>query len=160
MGLVKCERVKNENLFRTTYLLDVGPDAKTTQESNSLLGFRQFLCFVRNNQWEFRDSVNDMSFGLDKCWYTRCGNSRNQCVTTLVHIDFAMPSAPWLGRCEHTSTTTHVTESTLAGTMSTTAANTSVQLQEEEQKFIRIGTIAIHLRFLLRNTCNSTTSSP
>lgn len=157
MGFVKCERDSFENEIRMAYLLDVGPNAKTTQERDSLLGFREFLCFVRNNQWEFRDSVDDVSFGLDECWHTGCGDSRNQRVTTLVHIDLAVPPAPWLGRCEHTSTTTHVTESTLAGTVSTTAANTSV---DQKKKLIRNGTIASRLRFFLRNTCNSTTSSP
>jgi hypothetical protein len=53
----------------------------------------------------------------------------------LVLVDLSVPSAVGLGWGEHTTTTAHVSESSLAGTVSTATSNTW-------------------------DTCNSTTSTP
>ena len=45
-------------------------------------------------------------------------------VALLVHIDFPVPAAPDLGRGKHASSTTHVSEGSLAGAMGSAAGNT------------------------------------
>src|SRR5512144_417652 len=117
------------------HLLDVSPDLHASEEDNSLLGLLQLLYFIRDNQWEFRDAIDDVTLRLDKGWDARGSNSGNQSITTLVYVDLAVPATVGLSGGEHTTTTTHVTESTLAGTVSTTTTDTG-------------------------NTGNSTTSTP
>ncbi|KNC31520.1 hypothetical protein FF38_12815 [Lucilia cuprina] len=111
------------------------PDLHASEEDNSLLGLLQLLYFIRDNQWEFRDAIDDVTLRLDKGWDARGSNSGNQSITTLVYVDLAVPATVGLSGGEHTTTTTHVTESTLAGTVSTTTTDTG-------------------------NTGNSTTSTP
>lgn len=118
-----------------THLLDVSPDLQTAQKDDSLLGLLQLLNLIGNNQGELRNAIDNVSLRLDQGWHTGGGNSRNQSITTLVDIHLAVPATESLGWGEHTSTTAHVAEGTLAGTVSTTTTNTG-------------------------NTCNSTTSTP
>jgi len=65
-----------------------------------------------------------LTLGLDECGYTSSSNGRDQRVSLLVNIDVSVPTAPDLGGSEHATTSTHVTESTLARAVSTTTADT------------------------------------
>lgn len=115
--------------------MDVSPDLHVSEECNSLLGLLQLLYIISDNQGEFRDTIDDVTLGLDKSWDARSSDGRDQSVTALVYIDLAVPATVGLSGSEHATTTAHVTESTLAGTVSTTTTNTG-------------------------NTGNSTTSTP
>lgn len=66
----------------------------------------------------------DLTSGLHQGRNAGSGDGRHQSVPLQVHVDLAMPTAPGLGRGKHTSTTAHVTEGTLAGTVSTTTTDT------------------------------------
>ena len=64
-----------------------------------------------------------ITFGHNQGWDTRCSNCRAKGVTFLVDVDLALPTAPDFSRGEHASTTTHVTVSSLTGTVSTTSSD-------------------------------------
>lgn len=76
-----------------------------------------------------------MALGLDQSGHAGGGDRGHDGETLLVHIDATVPTAPGLGRGEHASTTAHVAERSLAGTVGTTSTDT-------------------------RNTGDGTTSSP
>lgn len=116
------------------YLLDIRPGLQTTQQRDSLLGLGQFLSIIGHNQWELRNAIDDMAFRLNQSWHTRSSDSGNQSVTALVHVNLAVPSAPWLGWGEHATSTTHVTEGTLTGTVGTATTNTSAKMKRNHDK--------------------------
>src|SRR5689334_4056705 len=76
-----------------------------------------------------------MTAGHNKSGNGGGGESRGDGIATLVRVDLTVPFAVGLRWGEHTTLTAHVAESSLASTVSTTAANT-------------------------RNTRDGTTSSP
>ena len=59
-----------------------------------------------------------------KRWDGRSNNGRNDGVSFLVQVDPPMPTTPDLGRSEHTTTATHVSEGSLTSTMGTTTGDT------------------------------------
>lgn len=122
-------------LISKSYLLDISPGLDPPQELNSMLGLAQLLDLVADDQRKFRHLIDDMALAEDEGWHTGCGNGRGQSVTSLVDVDATVPTAPWLGGGEHATSATHVTESTLAGTVGTATTYT-------------------------RNTGDSTTSTP
>lgn len=93
------------------------------QESNSLLRPLEFLDLVRNDERELGHLLDLVSLALDKSGHARCSDGRNQSVAALVPVDLSMPAAPDTGRGETTSTSAHVSERTLTGTVSTTSTD-------------------------------------
>src|SRR5574337_822008 len=65
-----------------------------------------------------------MTASKNQRWNSRGRNSRNNSIPLLIHIDLAVPTAPDLSGSEHSTTTTHISESTLTSTVSTAAGNT------------------------------------
>jgi len=110
--------------FRATHLLDVSPDLQATQEDDSLLGLLDLLHLIGNDQGELGDAVDDMALGLDQSGHSGGGDGRHQGVATLVDIHLAVPATEGLGGGEHASTTAHVAEGSLAGTVGTTTTDT------------------------------------
>lgn len=76
-----------------------------------------------------------MSSSQNKRGEGRGSQSRGEGISALVDIDLSVPLSPGLGGGEHSSSSAHVTESSLAGSVGTTTRDT-------------------------RNTSNSSTSSP
>ncbi len=82
-----------------------------------------------------RASISFLTFWHNKCWDSCCSDGRADCITFLIDIDTSVPATPGLCGSEHTSSTAHVSERTLAGPVGSTSTHT-------------------------RDTCHGTTSSP
>ena len=65
-----------------------------------------------------------ITFSHDKSWDSSSGNGGDNSVPLLGNADLTVPPPVGLGGGEHVTTAAHVTESGLAGTVSTTSANT------------------------------------
>jgi len=116
--------------------LNVGVSVDVLQESNSLGGLVDGVDgLVVNNERDLGDLVDAVTTGHDEGGDGRGSNGRDQSISALVDVDLSVPSSPDLSGGKHTSTTAHVTEGSLAGSVGTTSRNT-------------------------RNTSNGTTSSP
>lgn len=102
---------------------DVLVGTNSLQSGNSLLGLGDGLELVSENQWQLLDLLDSVASGQNQRGDSRSGNSRSSSVTLLVLVHLDVPSSPSLGWSEHTTTSTHVTESTLAGSVSTGTTN-------------------------------------
>jgi hypothetical protein len=122
-------------LARVGDLNDISVGVDRLQESNSFLGLGQLLNRVSNNERNFLDLLDTVTTSHDQRRKSRSSQSGSSSETLLVQVGLDVPLSPGLGRSEHTTATTHVTESGLTGTVSTRTVNT-------------------------RNTSNSTTSTP
>jgi hypothetical protein len=111
----------------------VGVDS--LQQGNGILGLSNLLNRVVNDERNFLDLLNTVTTGHDQRGKSRGSQSRGSGETLLVQVGLDVPLSPGLGRGEHTTTATHVTESSLTSTVSTGTVDT-------------------------RNTGNSTTSTP
>lgn len=99
----------------------VGTDG--LQNGNGVLGLGDGLEVVGNNQRQLLHLLNLVASGQNQRSHAGSSNSRGSGVTLLVVVDSHVPSSPGLGWSEHTTTPTHVTESTLAGTVGTTTTD-------------------------------------
>jgi hypothetical protein len=105
------------------------------QEGNGFLGLGQLFSRVVNNKRDFLNLFDTVTTGHDQRGKSRSSQSGSSSETLLVQVGLDLPLSPGLGRSKHTTTTTHVTESGLTGTVSTRTVDT-------------------------RNTSDSTTSTP
>lgn len=96
---------------------------KSLQDGNGVLGLRDGLEVVGDNQWQLSDLLDSVASGQNQRSDGGSGNSRSGSVTLFVLVNLHVPSSPGLGRGEHTTTSTHVTESSLTGTVGTTTTN-------------------------------------
>lgn len=64
------------------YLLNVSPCLQTSQENNRLLGFSQFLHFIRHYQWDLGHLIDNMTLAEHQSGDTAGSNSRSQGVST------------------------------------------------------------------------------
>jgi len=94
------------------------------QEDLGLLGLGERLNLIRDDEGAFRGGFNAVTFGHDKGWHTSGSNGGDHGVPLLGDRDLAVPPPVDLGGGEHVTSTAHVAESTLAGTMSTTSTDT------------------------------------
>lgn len=99
----------------------VGTDS--LQDSNGFLGLLDGLEVVRNNQWQLSNLLDSVASGQNQRGDSRSSNGRSGGVTLLVLVHLDVPSSPGLGWGEHTTASTHVTESTLAGSVGTGTTN-------------------------------------
>ena len=110
--------------LRLVYLFDVGPGFDLLQEDMGFLGLVVRLDLVGHNQGDFRNLFNTMSLSHHKGRNSSGSNGGTHSIPLLGNINLAMPTAVDLGRGKHMSATAHVSESTLAGAVSTTTTNT------------------------------------
>merc|ERR1719244_1044881 len=89
---------------------DSFPCFQMTKSPDSFLGLLHSLDGIINNQWEFRNTRDLMSFSHGECRQGCCRNCRYCCVSTLSDIDLSEPSSPSFIWIEHTTTSTHVTQ--------------------------------------------------
>jgi len=129
LTLTGTELLGHDNLLN----INVGVDG--LEESNGFLGLVHGLDLLGEDKGNFVDLFNLVTTGKDKGGNSRGSQSRGGSVTLLVDVGLDVPFAPDLGRVEHATTTAHVTESTLTGTVSTSTRDT-------------------------RNTSNGTTGTP
>lgn len=128
--------LSTSDLLRFLHSLNIRVCAESLEDLNclrSLLNVEDR--FVAENKWDFRDSSNSVSSGHNQSSRSAGSECGNNSKSSLVLVDLSVPSAVCLGWCEHTTSTAHVTESSLSGTVGSSSRNTG-------------------------NTCNSTTSTP
>jgi hypothetical protein len=103
---------------------NIGVGVEALEESNSFLGLLEGLGGATDNERNFLNLLNAMSTGEDKRGKSRSGKSRNNSETALVLVDLDVPFPPSLSGSEHTTTTAHVTESSLSRTVGTSSTYT------------------------------------
>lgn len=79
---------------------------------------------VAEDEWDLRDLFDSVSSGQDQRSGSASGESGDNSESSLVLVDLSVPSAVGLGGREHTSSTAHVTESSLSGTVGSSSGNT------------------------------------
>lgn len=99
----------------------VGTDG--LQDGNGVLGLGDGLEVVGDDQRQFLDLFNSVTSGQNQRGDGRGSDGRGSGITLLVMVDLDVPLSPSLGWSEHTTTTTHVTESSLTGTVGTTTTD-------------------------------------
>lgn len=77
-----------------------------------------------DDEGDLGDLADTVTTGLDKSGDGRRGKGGNDGETTLSLVYATMPAAPDLGGGEHASSTAHVTEGSLTGTVGTSSSNT------------------------------------
>jgi len=105
-------------------LLNVSICTKGGEDLNGLLCLLGVLELVGNNEGNLRDVVDAVSASKDKGGDGRGSEGRGNSVAALVDIDLAVPLAPSLGGVEHTTTSAHVGEGSLARAVSSTTVHT------------------------------------
>jgi len=97
--------------------LDIVPSAQLLEQINSLLGLLVVLSIVANNQWNLWHLIDSVALGHHQGWHTSGGNSAGNGVSSLVDVTLLVPSPPGLEWSEHPTTSAHITESGLAGSV-------------------------------------------
>jgi hypothetical protein len=92
---------------------DVGVRVEALEESDGLLCLGERLGGILNNERNFLDVLDAVATGEDQGGQGRGSESRDNGEAALVLVHLDVPFAPGLGGGEHTSTTAHVTESSL-----------------------------------------------
>jgi hypothetical protein len=96
---------------------DIVPSAQLFQQIDGLFGFFVFLGGVADDQWNFWDFINLVAFSHNQSWYTGGGNSTGHSVSSLVDVASFVPSSPGFEWSEHSTSSAHVTESGLTGSV-------------------------------------------
>jgi len=112
------------DLARVGDLGNVVESVDGLEESDSLLGLGQALGGVSNNEGDLLELLDTVTAGEDERGDSSGSQSRGGSVSLLVLVGLDEPSAPELGGGEHVTTSDHVTESGLTGSVSTTTADT------------------------------------
>lgn len=94
------------------------------EKGNGGLGLGEGLDTVTNDKRDLGDLLDAVTTGKDQRGDSGGGEGRGRGETTLVHGNLDVPLAPGLGGGEHTTTTAHVTEGSLSGTVGTTTRDT------------------------------------
>jgi len=104
---------------------DIIVSVEGLQQSNGLLGLiNTFNELGVNDQRDFGNLVNLVTTGHDQSWDSGGSQSRGNSVSSLVDWDLNVPLSPGLGWCKHSTTTAHVSKSSLARSGSTSSRNT------------------------------------
>jgi len=99
---------------------DAGEISGATEEAEALDESGGLLLVERvNDEGELGDILDLVTTGHDEGTASGGGESGSNSVSLLVNVNLSLPFSPDLKRSEHASLTAHVTESTLAGTVST-----------------------------------------
>ena len=112
------------DLARVGNLGDIGVGRDGLEELDSGLGLGGRLDGGRDDKGNLLDLLDSVTSGEDKGWEGRSGDGRGNGVSLLVLVDLDVPLPPGLGGSEHSTTSAHVTESGLTGSLGTTTADT------------------------------------
>lgn len=115
--------VTGSHLLGTGNSLEVGIGSASLEHSKGLLGSGNLGDGVVEDQWELGDTHHSVTSGHDEGGTGGGGNGGGKGMSSLVDIDLSVPPSPgvqWMG---HSSLSTHVTESTLTGSVGTGTGN-------------------------------------
>lgn len=104
--------------------LDVIPGSDLSEDTDSVLSFFQGLDGVIDDKGKFGDFLNRVTFGHGESGDGGGSNGRASGITSLGHVDLAVPSAPGLVGVKHATSSAHVSESGSTGSGGTTTTNT------------------------------------
>jgi hypothetical protein len=79
---------------------------------------------ILDDERDFKDGLDSVTTGHDKGGDGGGRDGRNSGVSLFIEVDFDVPFAPGLGGSETTTATAHVAKGSLAGTMSSSTADT------------------------------------
>lgn len=96
---------------------DIVPSTELFQQIDGLFGFFVFLGGIADDQWDFWNTVNLVAFSHNQSWYTGGGNSTGHSISSLVDVASFVPSSPGFEWSEHSTSSAHVTESGLTGSV-------------------------------------------
>lgn len=102
---------------------DVLVGVQSLQSSNGVLGLFDRLQVVGDNQWDFSNLFDSVTSSQNKGGDGGSSNGRSSGVLLFVVVHLDVPSSPDLGWSEHSTTSTHVTEGSLTGSVGTTTSN-------------------------------------
>lgn len=95
------------------------------QQGEGILGLYDVLeSLAVDDEGNLSDVGDAVTSGKDESWDGRSGDGGCQSVTSLVKRGASVPSSPDLCGGEHSSTSAHVSESSLTGSVGTSTANT------------------------------------
>jgi len=114
---------------------DIIPSSHSFQQVNSLFGLFVILGGVADNTWYFWNFVDFVTFSHNESWDTGGSNGTGHSVSSLVDVALFVPSPPGLEWSEHPTSSAHITESGLAGSVGSATSDS-------------------------RNTSNSSTGTP
>jgi hypothetical protein len=95
---------------------------QSCEQSHGLLGLLDSGSLVRNNKRNFLDILDSVTSGSHHRGDGRSSDGRTQSKSLLVHIDLSVPLSPGLGGLEHSASSTHVAEGTLARSLSSSSS--------------------------------------
>jgi len=78
---------------------------------------------VREDQWNLRNVVDGMTSGHNQSRDGSCGKSGSNGESSLALVDLSVPLSPSLGWGEHSSTSAHVSEGSLSGSLGSSSGN-------------------------------------
>lgn len=105
--------------------LDISVSVEILEDLDGLLGLFDIGDGLGvKDEGNLGDLLNSVTSGQHEGDGSGGSQSRDNSVSLLVLVDLSVPSSVGLGGGEHTTTTAHVTESSLASTVSSTARNT------------------------------------
>jgi hypothetical protein len=112
------------DLSRVGDLGNIGVSRDGLEELDSGLGLGGGLDAGSDDKGNLLDLLDSVTTGEDQRWESRSGDGRGNGVSLLVLVDLDVPLPPGLGGSEHSTTSAHVTESGLTGSLSSTTTNT------------------------------------
>jgi len=101
--------------FTLINFFDIRPRFQFAQDLHRVFGSGDGFHGVVDDERNFRDFLDLMTFGHDEGGNAGGRYSRRHGEALLVGVDAVMPTAPRFSGSEHTSAATHVAEGTLAG---------------------------------------------
>jgi len=114
----------NSDLAGILNSFNVIKSAESLQDGNGFGGLVQSLDgLIVNNKRDFRDRIDLVSSSHNKSRESRSSKGRGNGNSLLVDVDLSVPSSPDLSRCEHSSSTAHVTESSLSSSVGSSSRN-------------------------------------
>jgi len=112
------------DLARVGDLGDIGVSGDGLEELDSGLGLGGRLDGGGDDKGDLLDLLDAVTTGEDKGWEGRSGDGRGNGVSLLVLVDLDVPLPPGLGGSEHSTTSAHVTESGLTGSLGSSTTDT------------------------------------
>jgi len=109
-------------LPRLDNLGDISESVQSMEEGSGLGGLVNVVdSLVVNDEGDLSDGLDSMSTSHDQSRDSRSGNSGGQSVSLLGDVDLAVPSSPDLSGGKHSTSSAHVTKSSLTSSMSSTS---------------------------------------
>lgn len=116
--------LSSSDLSRVGDLGDIGVSRDSLQELNGSLGLGGGLDGGRDDEGDLLDLLDSVTSSKDQRGESRSSNGGSDGVSLLVLVDLDVPLSPGLGRGEHSTTSAHVTESGLTGSLRSSTTDT------------------------------------